>query len=147
MVGRKFKLEQVLGYRCEMERLRKQEFASARMAHEEAAELLQREKDYVVGLTEEFRQRQHELSSIDELRMYADYFIRKRDDIKNQEERVEELDQVVSDRRNDLLDAAKDKKVLEALKEKKLQEFKQKQLQKEREFMDEISVQKKVNPE
>lgn len=144
MSGKKFKLEQVLSYRREMERLRKQEFASAKRNHEEATERLRHEQEQVTELVDEFRSRQQELKTIDELRMYSDYFIRKRDDIKCQQERVERLDQVMNERRHDLLDATKDKKVLESLKEKNAMEFKLKMLQKEREFMDEISIQKKV---
>jgi len=42
------------------------------------------------------------------------------------------------------LDATKDKKVLESLKQKKSDEFRQDMKQKERNFLDEISIQKKV---
>jgi flagellar FliJ protein len=49
----------------------------------------------------------------------------------------------MSDRRDDLLDATRDKKVLESLKEKKAREFKLEMAQKERAFLDEISIQKK----
>lgn len=147
MSGKKFKLEQVLGYRREMEKLRKQEFAAAKRNLEDASEQLRQEQIQVTELAGEFRSRQNELDTIEELRMYNDYFRRKKEDIRRQMERVEQLDQVVSERREDLLDATKDKKVLESLKEKKASEFRLKMLQKEREFMDEISVQKKVEPQ
>jgi flagellar FliJ protein len=49
----------------------------------------------------------------------------------------------MNDRREILLEAAKDKKVLESLKDRKVREFRQAMDQKEQTFMDEISVQKK----
>jgi flagellar FliJ protein len=49
----------------------------------------------------------------------------------------------MNDKREDLLDATKEKKVLESLKEKKARVFRQEMAQKERTFLDEISIQKK----
>jgi flagellar FliJ protein len=138
-----FELEQVLKYRLEVERLRKQEFASAKQGFEHAHEVLKQEEILTDELSREFSQRHSELESIEEMRMYADFFARKREEIKNRKEQVEYLGQVMNDRREHLLDATKDKKVLESLKEKKAQEFRLAMDQKEQAFMDEIAVQKK----
>jgi len=142
MKGNGFHLEQVLNYRCEMEKMRKQEFASAKREFERADDRLRREKERVENLSEEFSHRQGELESIQELRMYVDFFARKRVDIKNQTERLDQLGSIVDDRRAFLLDATKDKKVLESLKEQKVKEFNLKMEHKEQTFMDEISIQK-----
>jgi flagellar FliJ protein len=80
------------------------------------------------------------------MRRYVDFFARKREDIKNQKERIDQLGSIMSDKRDDLLDATRDKKVLESLKEKKAREFKLEMAQKERTFLDEISIQKKSEP-
>jgi flagellar FliJ protein len=143
--GNGFKLEQVLNYRCEIEKMRKQEFASAKREFEHADDRLRREKEHVDNLSAEFCHRQGELESVQELRMYLDFFARKRADIKNQKEQLDQLDNIVNDRRAFLLDATKDKKVLESLKEKKAKEFKLMMDQKEQSFMDEISIQKMGN--
>lgn len=137
-----FKLEQVLKYRCEMEKMRKQEFASAKRDFEHADDRLRREKERVENLAVEFCNRQGELESIQEIRMYVDFFARKRVDIQNQEEHLDRLGNIVNDRRAFLLDATKDKKVLESLKEQRAKEFKLLVDQKEQTFMDEISIQK-----
>jgi len=144
MADKSFKLEQVLTYRGEMEKLCKQEFATAKRGLETANDLLLREEEHVNELTQEFTCRQQELDCIDEMRMYSDFFARKREEIKSQRERVEHLDQVMNERREDLLEATKDKKVLESLKQRKVDEFRQAMKQKERDFLDEISIQKKV---
>jgi flagellar FliJ protein len=145
VAGKKFELEQVLSYRREMEKVRKQAFATAKLELEHAGDVLKQQKTQVEELSKDFSQRQTELDSIEEMRRYADFFARKREDIKKQKEHIEQLDCVVNDKREDLLDATKEKKVLESLKEKKAREFRQEMAQKERAFLDEISIQKKDN--
>lgn len=144
MAGNKFELEQVLSYRREIEKVRKLDFVSAKIDLEHANDVLNQHEIHVNDLTKEFSSRQTELCSIEEIRRYVDFFARKRDDIKNQKERIDLLDTVMSDRRDDLLDATRDKKVLESLKEKKAREFRLEMAQKERTFLDEISIQKRV---
>jgi flagellar FliJ protein len=144
MASKTFELEQVLVYRREMEKARKQEFAVAKQSFEHASTDLQREEDLVTILTRDFHRCQQSIGCIDDLRMYADFFARKREEIKQQKERVEYLDLVMSEKRSDLMEASKEKKVLESLKEKKTAEFRQEMATKERNFLDEISIQKKA---
>lgn len=146
MVGKIFELEQVLVYRREMEKVRTREFAVAKQSLEHASTELQREEELVMILTEEFHRCQQKIACIDDLRMYADFFSRKRGEIKQQKERVECLDLAMNEKRSDLMVASKEKKVLESLKEKKATEFRQEMATKERNFLDEISIQKKVQP-
>lgn len=146
MAGKKFELEQVLNYRREIEKVRKLDFVSAKLQLEHANDVLNQHESHVDELTKEFSTRQTELNSIEEMRRYIDFFARKRDDIKNQKERIDQLGNIMSDRRDELLDATRDKKVLESLKEKKAREFKLEMAQKERTFLDEISIQKKSGP-
>lgn len=147
MAGKTFELEQVLIYRREMEKLRKQEFAVAKQVLEQANKELKREEELVELLSQEFLRCQQDIGCIDDLRMYADFFSRKREEIKQQGERVEQLDNVMNDKRSDLLEASKDKKVLESLKEKKAAEFRHEMATKERNFLDEISIQKNGKPQ
>ena len=144
MAGKTFELEQVLVYRREMEKVRKQEFAAARHSLEQADLELKREEELVMLLTEEFQHCQQELECIDDMRMYSDFFARKRDEIKRHKERIEQLDEIMNEKRADLMEASKEKKVLESLKEKKAEEFRKEIATKERNFLDEISIQKKV---
>ncbi|MEI7817467.1 MAG: flagellar export protein FliJ [Desulfuromonadales bacterium] len=143
MAGKVFELEQVLVYRREMEKLRKQEFATAKHGLEQANIELDREELLVGHLTLEFQRCQQEIGCIDDLRMYSDFFARKKDEIKQHKGRVECLDQIMNEKRSDLMEASRGKKVLESLKEKKAAEFKQEMATKERNFLDEISIQKK----
>ncbi len=146
MASKIFELEQVLVYRREMEKLRKQEYATAQRGLAQANQELEREEDLVELLTQEFQNCHQEIGCIDDMRMYSDFFARKREEIKLQKERIEHLDQITNEKRSDLLEASKEKKVLESLKEKKALVFRQEMATKERNFLDEISVQKKVKP-
>ncbi|MBV5338274.1 MAG: flagellar export protein FliJ [Deltaproteobacteria bacterium] len=146
MAGKIFELEQVLVYRREMEKLRKQEFAAAKRGFEQADQELKREEGLVEILTQEFQRCQHDIECIDDMRMYAAFFARKREIIRQQKDRVEQLDQTMNEKRSDLMEASRGKKVLESLKEEKAAEFRQEMATKERNFLDEISIQKKVEP-
>jgi flagellar FliJ protein len=143
MASRQFELEQVLKYRLEVERLRKQEFAAARQGFEYAHEQLEREEAHNQDLSLEFSHRQGELGCIEELRRYSDFFARKRMEIKSHREQVDQLGRVMNERRDTLMNATRDKKVLESLKERKAHEFRLEMDQKEQAFMDEIAIQKK----
>jgi flagellar FliJ protein len=138
-----FELEQVLIYRREMEKLRKQEFAVAKQVLDHTNQELQREEALVELLSQEYQRCQQDIGCIDDMRLYLDFFSRKREEIKQYGERIEQLDLVMNEKRSDLLEASKDKKVLESLKEKKAVEFRQMIATKERNFLDEISIQKK----
>jgi flagellar FliJ protein len=138
-----FELEQVLIYRREMEKIRKQEFAVAKQVLDHANQELQREEELVALLSQEFQRCQQDIGCIDDMRLYMDFFSRKREEIKQFGERIEQLDQIMDEKRSDLMEASKEKKVLESLKEKKAVEFRQVIASKERNFLDEISIQKK----
>ena len=138
-----FELHQVLNYRTDLERLRKQEFAAARQDLDQASDKLEQQRNEAAALARDFAERNGQLNSVVELQLYADFFTRKREEIKQQQERVTALDRILEDRRDGLVQATKDKKVLEALKEKKMLAFRQEMQRKERDFLDETAVQKK----
>lgn len=143
MAGKIFELEQVLTYRREMEKLRKQDFASAKYVLEQANQKLKREEESVILLTQEFSRCQQNLQCIEDIREYSLFFTRKREEIFQQKGRIEDLDRITNEKRSDLMEASKEKKVLELLKEKKATELRQNMATKERNFLDEISIQKK----
>jgi flagellar protein FliJ len=142
-VKKKFEMQQVLNYRVELEKMRKQEFAAARQDLDAAADRLEQEKNEAAKLAEEFNGRQQQIDSIFEMRLYADFFARKRDEIKEQQRRVQSLDRVLEDRRGELVQATKEKKVMEQLKEKQKEAFQKEQAHKEGLLLDEIATQKK----
>jgi flagellar FliJ protein len=77
-----------------------------------------------------------------ELQIYADFFRRKTVDIKLHRMETVNLNDRMTEKREILVKAAIEKKVLETLKEKKVQAHKRELLDKERIFLEEISLRK-----
>lgn len=142
-VKKQFEMQQVLNYRVELEKLRKQDFASAKHDLVEACEQLDKQKRETEQIADEFCGRQEQIDSIFEMQLYADFFSRKREELKEQQRRIELLDRVLEDRREELMQATKDKKVMEQLKQKQKEAFQREQAHKEGLLLDEIATQKK----
>jgi len=142
MAAPEFKLEQVLKFRKEVERNHQLELAAAREEHAEASDLLDREVAALEELDVQFQERQRRGIDAHELLMYSDFRARKRVEIQSLRSTVAELEQKVQEKLEELMAAAKDKKALEIFKEKQLKVIKQYRQHKERDFMDEISIQK-----
>src|SRR6266568_3898506 len=131
-----FGLQQVLNYRKEIEKVSKVEFATAKNAFDLASERLQREEDKARALARELNDKQSTGILAKDLQLYADFTRKQSNDIKQQRRTVDSLDQKVTEKREELLCAAKEKKVLESFKDKQLKAFSQQQSEKERNFLD-----------
>jgi flagellar FliJ protein len=136
-----FKLEKVLHFRRETERLRKMEFAAAKREYEIAEDRLRREEESIDRLALEFMSRQTEGISALELQLYSDFLVQKRESIRLQREHVTTLDQKMSEKKEDLIEAATDKKIMEELKKKKVAAHERSLAEKEQAFLDEIALQ------
>ena len=141
MAGPKFRLEQVLKFRKQVEQMQELELAQARQQHEAAREQLKGEKAALEALEQEYVLRQ--LIGIDakDLQLYGDFSRRKLAEIEQMRQSVQSLENLVQEKREALLTAAKEKKALELFKEKKMQDLRMEQLYKERAFMDELVIQ------
>lgn len=138
-----FGMERVLTYRKDIENVRKLEFAAAQQEYFGSFERLKDEESRVDSINVDFNDRQREGITATELELYAVFFRRKSADIKLQREETANLSDRMTEKRNILVEAAKDKKVLETLKDKQVQAHKQELLYKERIFMEEIALRKK----
>ncbi len=147
MPEKNFKLEQVLKYRTEIEKVRIQELFSARHELDLAAERVRMVEELLAAATVDFRSRQEELTGIDDIRVYSRYFSRKREELITGKDEVERLAVAVEERLDILVEASKDKKTLELLKERKSEEFRTAVRKREQNFMDEIATQKKKTAE
>jgi flagellar protein FliJ len=136
-----FGLQQVLNYRKEIEKARKLEFTAAKSELETAADRLQLEEDKARQLSDELTGKQAAGMLAYELQLYSDFSRKQRDQILLQRETVNYLDQMVSEKREELMSAAKEKKVLETYKDKQVKAHRQEQAEKERLFLEEIAIQ------
>jgi flagellar FliJ protein len=135
-----FRLDQVLKYRKEIEKVRKQEFASAKQKLEEASTMLKIEEEGVENLNSELMDRQQQGISSAELQIYSSFIRRKSADIKNQKTNVGLLDHDLGMKRETLMDASKGKKMLETLEKKSHQKMRKEMAEKERGVMEEIAI-------
>jgi flagellar FliJ protein len=138
-----FGLEQVLMYRKEMEKVHRMEFSTAQMEFNGARERMNAEENRVASLNTELLDRQREGISAMDMQIYADFFRRKVVDINHHRMETATLNERMTEKREVLVEASKEKKVLETLKEKKVLAHKMELLNKERIFLEEISLRKK----
>jgi len=141
MRKRGFALQQVLDFRKEVEKVRQMEFSAARGELERAVEHLRMEERKADELAVECTERQKEGILAVELQLYADFSRKKKADIKAQRKTVASLDSQMAEKRETLLNAAKEKKVLQSFKDKKDNEQKMELAGEERKFLDEIALQ------
>lgn len=136
-----FRLEQVLKFRKEVERMHQLELAQARQQHDDARERLKSERGALKELQSELSERQAEGIDAKDLQLYGDFSLRKTREIRAIRESLPVLEKAVQERREALLAAAKEKRALEVFKEKKLRDLRLEQLSRERAFLDEVAVQ------
>jgi flagellar FliJ protein len=138
-----FNLERVLHYRRETEKLRKMELALAKRDYELAEDRLRREEEAMERLNLEFMSKQIEGISAYEMQLYADFFRKKKVDILQQREEVTELDRKVVEKNDHLVEAATEKKIMEQLKQKRIEAQEKEMAIKEQAFLDEIALQRR----
>ncbi|HOI16146.1 MAG TPA: flagellar export protein FliJ [Geobacteraceae bacterium] len=138
-----FNLERVLHFRRETEKLRKMELALAKREHELAEDRLRREEEAIEKLNLEFMNRQIEGISAFEMQLYSDFFRKKKVDILQQRDQVTELDRQVVEKKDHLVEAATEKKIMEQLKQKRIQAHEKEIAVKEQAFLDEIALQRR----
>lgn len=136
-----FRLQQVLNYRREVEKVRKQELAVARNEFEMATSRLRIEEEKAEKLSRELKEKETAGILALEFQLYAEFSRKQSSDIKSQREVVTNLNHEVSEKREILLSAAKDKKVLETFKDKTIAAQRMESAAKERNFLDEIAIQ------
>lgn len=137
-----FQLQQVLNYRREIEKVRRLEFAVAKREFESASELLERHEAEADRARVEYNNKQAALVDAAELQMYADFFRRKSEDIRFQRMEVDSRSRELAERREVLMDAAKEKKALEILKDKQMAALRRERAEKERAFLEELAIQR-----
>jgi len=138
----KFKFAPILNYRKQREETVQQEFAASKELWTQ--ERLKLESYYASWKRNmnQWRDNQHGVLSIQELDLYRTYFLNLKSQIDHQIKKVRQCVEEMEKRRLLLLDARKEKKRLERLQEKHLDEYACEQKKKEQKFLDEIATQR-----
>ncbi len=140
MRNKNFRLDTVLKYRKEMEKVCRIEFVEAEQELENANVRLKCEEEEVDRLNHEFMARQQAgLTGLD-LHLYSFFFRRKSADLRTQRTNLRILHNEVTEKRETLIDAAKGKKILESLEKKNSMAQQRAIADKEKALMEEIAI-------
>ena len=135
----RFNLEPLLNHRLYQEEVLQRELAGLkkRLAAEKAElrALKKKMREYLLGL----QQKQKEGSRASEIKLFFDFVDHISRETRAQLQKVARAEQNFSRKREELIAVMKKRKVLDRLKEKGWQAYQQKQLKKERDFMDEVA--------
>lgn len=136
----KFKLETVLKVKARVEDLRKIELREAEMRREKAKSELCRCRDEVETNTRLCREKFRKRIIPEEANNYHLYltWLNRQADLALL--KLQECEREVAERRQRLIEASKEKKILEKLKEKAYQAFQAEQLSAEIKFLDELGT-------
>lgn len=135
-----FPLESVLNHRKSVEEGFQKELGilnTALDAENRAHRLLKEKRRHY---SEEHRRRQKEKITVSESGLYINYIQRLEKEIKVQQNKIAEIEKQVEVKRDELLAAMKNRKILEKLKQKKKDCYSQTMNRKERIFMDEMGT-------
>jgi flagellar FliJ protein len=135
-----FRLETVLNYRKEMEKVRRLEFAEAEQKLEDASQRLKSAEAEVERINSEFVIRQQEGITGLDLQIYSFFFRKRSTDLRSQRQNISVLHNEVMERRETLIDAAKGKKILESLEKKSAMAQQREIAEKEKALMEEIAL-------
>ncbi len=137
-----FKLKAVLEYRRQIEDARQQEFAAVMQVWEREREKLEHYHKSWRACLLEWRSMQEKSVSIASVDMYQKYMLRLRHEINGQAERVKKCVAEVDEKRNILLQAQKERKMMETLEESELLHYRKELADRERKYYDEIATQR-----
>jgi flagellar FliJ protein len=140
MRKKNFRLDTVLHYRKEMEKVSRLEFVEAEQELESASVRLKCEEEEVDRLNLEFMDRQQAGITGLDLHLYSFFFRKKSADLRTQRTNIRLLHNEVTEKRETLIDAAKGKKILESLEKKSSLAQKRVIADKEKALMEEIAL-------
>jgi flagellar FliJ protein len=136
----KFKLETVLKVKTRIEDLRKRELHMAEVQKQQAQnQLLERENE-VAGTIQTYRQNCQQKLDLFQAINYHKFLIWQNRQVEIANRHLQNCENNVIKTREQLLEATKEKKTVEKLKEKAYENYKVEELNKEIQFLDELGT-------
>jgi flagellar FliJ protein len=136
----KFKLQSVLEYRHNIEEKILNEFSDLKRILEEKKAVLKALIDERHRLMDELRNMQHSMMRADDLAALVAYVENLRLKEKEQKNIIEQASEKVEAKRKELMEALKNKKVMENLRDKHAEEYQKNMNELEQKNSDEMSV-------
>jgi len=136
----RFNLEPVLNHRRLVEETLQKDLAILKISLIDENERLITYEESRVQLLEELQQIQKEGTTTSDILLYLPFIEQVSKDIEKQKKRVLKLEKKVEQNLKDLLEAIKNKKALQKLKEKAFKTYNQKLIKNEQDFLNEVAV-------
>ncbi len=141
----KFKLQSVLNYRQSLEDQAQQVLTASLQRQNELEASLQQQQHNLQQYDRELKQRQEQGLTVAEIDLYESQIQHCRRMIEDLQGRLLQLERRIAVERTELLHAARERQVMEKLKEKQEAAYQQELSRKERVMLDEISLRNKGN--
>ena len=141
----KFKLQTVLNYRQSLEDQAQQVLSTTLQRQSEFDLKLQQQQQNLHQYDRDLKQRQQEGLTVAEMDLYESQIQHCRHLIKEIQSHLQQLEQQVIVERTELLHAARERQVMEKLKDKQEAAYQQELSHQERVMLDEISLRNKGN--
>ncbi len=135
-----FRLQRVLEIKQTIEDVKRRNFNEARQLLETEQNKLADFKAKEISYRDKLNKKRIEGASLEIIRMYYKFFSALSTMLQYQKRRIIAAQEEVDKRRNILLEAVRERRVLENLKEKKLLEYNYEANREEQNFLDEISM-------
>ncbi|MBU8849543.1 MAG: flagellar export protein FliJ [Desulfobacterales bacterium] len=132
-----FNLQPVLDYRKQLEEKLMLEFAEIKRLFNCEKETLKKLKKERAGLIFQLRKMGENRLSAADASNYLSYITRIKDDENHREKIICKIEKELKEKRSELVDASKKKRILEILKEKKLKEYRLSLISREQKELDE----------
>jgi flagellar FliJ protein len=139
----KFKLQSVLNYRQSLEDQAQQVLTASLQRQQDLEDQLLTQQQALDKADIELKQRQQEGMTVAEIDLYESQIHHCRRIIEDIQQRLQRLERRIEEERKELLHAARERQVLEKLKDKQEAEYRQELSRQERVMLDEISLQNK----
>jgi len=142
-MAKKFKLQSVLNYRQSLEDQAQQQLAASLQRKGVLEAELQRQRDALQQHDAELKERQQDGLTVAEIELFETQIQHCRRLIEHLQGQLQRLDRQIVGQREELVNAARDKQVMEKLKAKQEAEYRKELNRKERQILDEISLRTK----
>lgn len=136
MISYSFKMEKVLEYKNSVEKKKVEDYAKINI-------LLSKEKEHLDSLESEYNSNAGKKAvSVNEMKMNLMYREKLKNQLTSQKRKVDEIETKLEDARGNLIEARKDRKIIEKLKEKDKEKFDAELASREQKELDDLSVMK-----
>ena len=136
----RFKLQALLNHRRHQEEIGQKEMAAAQRDLADAQEKLRRIKNDKRANIQKLKARQKALHNISNIIIFINYIEQLSRKLTAQIQQVDEASENATQKRHNLIAIMKKRKTLEKLKEKERLDYRQKMMQAERKFNDEVAA-------